>query len=249
MIIVSEPLALVTCYDYAFAKALDGVPDYFLVGDSVGMVVYGDLDTKHVSLETMLLHTQAVCRGAKITPVIADMPIHSYDSVEEAEQNAKKFKDVGAYAVKMEGATPATLKAVSKVWRTMPVMGHVGLTPQWLEKYEVQGRDPQAAESILKDARALEKAGCDWIVLECIPTGLAKKITESLEIPTIGIGAGPHCSGQVLVLPDLLGLYTDLDAKFVKRFADLKGQSRSAVESFVRDVRKKKFPEEKHGFR
>ncbi len=244
-----KSIVMVTCYDYSFARALDGAVDYFLVGDSAAMVVYGDKDTKSISLETMLSHVKAVCRGSEKTRVIADMPIHSYDSAHDALQNALKFKDSGAYAVKMEGTAPSTLEAVMAVSAKMPVLGHVGLTPQWLDEYKLQGKEPAAAQRIFEEALALQNAGCFAVVLECVPSSLAQKITSALKIPTIGIGAGPHCGGQVLVLYDLLGLYGDIQPKFVKRYAEIGKTARETVEKYAEEVKNGKFPDEQHSFK
>jgi len=245
----AKPLTMVTCYDYSFAKALDGICDYYLVGDSAGMVVYGDADTKAMDIATIARHVQAVCRGASKTKVIADLPIHSYDSAEQAVKSAAVMKKAGAYAVKLEGASPSTLEAIKAIRVDLLVMGHVGLTPQLLAEFKVQGRDEQSAQRILEEALALQNAGCFSVVLECIPASLAQKISQVLRIPTVGIGAGPHCDGQVLVLYDLLGLYGDLQPKFVKRYADLKAFARDAVQKYAEEVRDGKFPEEKHSFK
>ncbi|MDP2717871.1 MAG: 3-methyl-2-oxobutanoate hydroxymethyltransferase [Candidatus Micrarchaeota archaeon] len=242
-------IAMVTCYDYAFAKALDGVCDYYLVGDSAGMVVYGDEDTKSMDMPTLLRHVRAVCRGAGKTKVVADLPIGSYADIPLAQNNAAAFRKAGAFAVKLEGASDATLRAVRAIRADMPVMGHVGLTPQLLDDYKVQGKDEKSAQRILEEALALQNGGCFAIVLECIPAALAQKITSLLRIPTIGIGAGPHCGGQVLVLYDLLGLYPDLKAKFVKPYADLAVEAKKAVSEYVQEVKSGAFPEEKHSFK
>ncbi|MBI2445089.1 3-methyl-2-oxobutanoate hydroxymethyltransferase [Candidatus Micrarchaeota archaeon] len=247
--LASGSLSMVTCYDYSFAKALDGICDYYLVGDSVGMVVYGDFDTKSMDLPTLERHVRAVCRGAKQTHVVADMPIHSYDSSEDAAKAAALFKAAGAHSVKVEGASATTLEAIKAIRAVLPVMGHVGLTPQLLDAYKVQGRDEQSALRILEEALALQNAGCFAVVLECIPAALAQKITQVLRIPTIGIGAGPHCTGQVLVLYDLLGLYGDLQPKFVKRYADLGQAARDALQKYVQEVRERTFPDDGHSFK
>lgn len=245
----SGSLSMVTCYDYSFAKTLDGICDYYLVGDSAGMVIYGDADTKSMDLPTLERHVRAVSRGAKKTRVVADMPIHSYDSPEKAAKAAARFKAAGAHSVKLEGASVATLQAIKAIRVDLPVMGHVGLTPQLLEEFKVQGRDEKNAQRILEEALALQNAGCFAVVLECIPASLAQKITQVLRIPTIGIGAGPHCTGQVLVLYDLLGLYGDLQPKFVKRYADLGSEARSALKKYVDEVKSGRFPDELHSFK
>lgn len=242
-------ISMVTCYDYSFAKALDGVVNLFLVGDSVGMVVYGEKDTKHVSLDTMVRHTRAVCRGAKKTNVVADMPIHSYDTPAQALESARTLRDAGAFAVKLEGATQQTLAAAAAISNEMNVMGHVGLTPQWVEENKVQGKTKESAQRIVEEAYALQNAGCFALVLECVPETLARQITQTLRIPTIGIGAGRYCGGQVLVLYDVLGLYGDLSPKFAKRYADLAEEAKKAVRQFVQEIEESKFPEEKHVFK
>jgi len=220
-----------------------------LVGDSAAMVVYGDADTKSIDLPTLERHVRAVARGAKATQVVADLPIHSYDTPDAARAAALRFKKAGAHAVKLEGASKATLAAVESIRHDVPVMGHVGLTPQWAEQNKVQGKTHAEAERILDEACALQNAGCFAIVLECVPASLAQKITQVLRIPTIGIGAGPHCSGQVLVLYDLLGLYGDLQPKFVKQYADVRAVARLALTQYVKEVREKTFPDEKHSFK
>lgn len=242
-------ISMITCYDYSFAKALDGLVNLFLVGDSVGMVVYGEKDTKAVTLDTMVHHTQAVCRGAKKTNVVSDLPIHSYDTPAQALKSARKLQEAGAFAVKLEGATQDTLAAVAAISNEMNVMGHVGLTPQWLEENKVQGKSQQSAQRILEEAFALQNAGCFAIVLECMPENLAQKITQTLRIPTIGIGAGRYCGGQVLVLYDMLGLYGDFSPKFVKQYADLSEAAREAVRKFTKEIGDGTFPEEKHVFK
>ncbi|HLD75874.1 MAG TPA: 3-methyl-2-oxobutanoate hydroxymethyltransferase, partial [Candidatus Norongarragalinales archaeon] len=199
--------------------------------------------------DTMLRHTEAVFRGSKTTKVIADMPIHSYDNPNEALENAKRFRKAGAWAVKLEGAASTTLQSVVAISSEMPVMGHVGLTPQWLEENKVQGNNAESAQKILEQTLALQNAGCFAIVLECVPESLAQKITSVLRVPTIGIGAGRHCKGQVLVLYDLLGLYGDFEPKFAKRFGRLDEDAKKAVGAFVREVQEGKFPEEKHVFK
>lgn len=242
-------ISMVTCYDYSFAKALDGICDYYLVGDSAAMVIYGDSDTKSMDLPTLERHVRAVCRGAKQTQVVADLPIHSYDTPDSARLAAVRFKKAGAHAVKLEGASKATLNAVEAIRHEVPVMGHVGLTPQWAEKNKLQGKTAAEAERILDEACALQNAGCFAIVLECIPASLAQKITQILRIPTIGIGAGPHCGGQVLVLYDLVGLYGDLQPKFVKQYADVRTVARLALKQYAKEVQDKTFPDEKHSFK
>ncbi|MBI2137397.1 3-methyl-2-oxobutanoate hydroxymethyltransferase, partial [Candidatus Woesearchaeota archaeon] len=190
--------------------------DLVLVGDSVGNVLLGHKNTLPVTMSDMLHHTSAVCRAGLFVPVIGDMPNGSYSTPQTALRNAKKFLAAGAGALKVEGAV---IKVVKKlVQNSVPVMGHVGLTPQTILDWKVQGKDEQGAKKILQDAIALDEAGCFSIVIESVPAGLAKKITESVKAPTIGIGAGPHCDGQVLVINDLLGFNAgDFKPRFVKQ--------------------------------
>ncbi|RJS79075.1 3-methyl-2-oxobutanoate hydroxymethyltransferase, partial [Candidatus Bathyarchaeota archaeon] len=200
-----EKIVMLTAYDYQMAKILDetGI-DLILVGDSLGMVVKGEKDTKNVTMEEMIYHTKAVARGAKKTPIIGDMPIKSCDTVEKALKNARKFLDAGAQGVKVEGNRPNVVKALINAG--IPVMGHVGMLPQFSETYRVKGKKPEEAERIFNDALNLDKLGVFSIVIECVPESLGKRITESVKAPTIGIGAGKHCDGQVLVINDLLGM-------------------------------------------
>ncbi len=241
-------IALLTCYDYSFARALDSAGvDGLLVGDSLGMVLYGDADTKSVSLQEMLRHVRAVSRGAKNTLVIADMPVGTYADSTTALANASKFLQAGAQAVKLEG--PCIEEARALAAAGIPVMGHLGLLPQTAIENKVRGRLAGDAEKILREAKALGDAGVFAIVLECIPAALAKEITESISAPTIGIGAGPHCNGQVLVLYDLLGLYPGIAPKFVKKYVDLREQTIKAVQDYKSEVETGVFPDEAHSYR
>ncbi len=242
-----KKIVMLTAYDCQMAKLLDetGI-DLILVGDSLGMVVLGLKDTKNVSMGQMLHHTGAVASSVKNTPVIADMPAHSCDTVDTALHNAKLLLGAGADAVKIEGNKQEAIKALLE--ERIPVMGHLGLLPQTAEQYCVQGRDKGKAEEIFQDAVALANLGVFAIVLECVPTALAKRITDSIAVPTVGIGAGMHCSGQVLVINDLLGLDPGFKPKFVKRYAELAEEIKGAVSKFKQDVLNERFPDKEHSF-
>ncbi|MGH7809078.1 MAG: 3-methyl-2-oxobutanoate hydroxymethyltransferase [Candidatus Binatia bacterium] len=250
-----EKITCLTSYDYATARILDeaGV-EMLLVGDSLGCVVQGNSNTLAVTMEEMIYHTRAVARGRKRALVIGDMPFMSYQlNQEQALQNAGRFlKEAGAEAVKLEGGVTMleTIRAI--VNAGIPVMGHVGLTPQSVHQfggYKVQGRDANRRAMVLRDALAVEEGGAFAVVLEGIPLDLAREITERLAIPTIGIGAGVHCDGQVLVIHDMLGLFEDFTPKFVKRYADVKSAVSGAVQDFIGDVKGQKFPAEEHSFK
>jgi 3-methyl-2-oxobutanoate hydroxymethyltransferase len=250
-----QKITCLTAYDYSFARILDqaGV-DILLVGDSVGCVIQGHENTLPVTLDEMIYHTRAVVRGRKRALVVGDMPFLSFQvNKEQAVQNAGRFlQEAGAEAVKLEGgvAMRDTIEAIVRVG--IPVMGHVGLTPQSVHRfggYKIQGKEKDRRQKIVSDALAVEAAGGFAIVLEGMPSDLAKEITEKLSIPTIGIGAGAHCDGQVLVIHDMLGLFDDFTPKFVKRYADVKGTMTAAVQNFIADVREQKFPGEEHSFR
>ncbi len=243
-----ESIPMLTAYDAATARLLDeaGIP-LLLVGDSLGMVVLGYADTTAVTMEEMLHHVKAVVRGSRRALVVADMPFMSYHvSVERAMDNAARFiQEAGAQAVKLEGGEAVAETIRRLVAAGIPVMGHVGLTPQQvlnLGGFKVQGRSLEAAEQIVKDAVAVEAAGAFAVVLECIPAELARLITEALEIPTIGIGAGPDCDGQVQVIHDLLGWIPDFTPRHARRYADLDETIKSAAGRYAEDVRAKRFP-------
>jgi 3-methyl-2-oxobutanoate hydroxymethyltransferase len=248
-----ERITMLTAYDYLTAKILDecGV-EILLVGDSLGMVVLGYENTLPVSFEDVLYHTKAVARGAKRAMVVADMPFLTYQvSREEALRNAGRYlKEGGAQGVKMEGGVEMA-EMIEKVVKTgIPVMGHIGLTPQSVHQlggFKVQGSDLEKAKKLIEDAKALNEAGVFSIVLECVPFQLAQKITEIVSVPTIGIGAGPHCDGQVLVIHDLLG-FSDRVPKFVKKYASFKGEMEKAVENYVAEVKEGKFPQREHSY-
>jgi 3-methyl-2-oxobutanoate hydroxymethyltransferase len=250
-----EKITCLTAYDYSFARILDeaGV-DMLLVGDSVGCVVQGNHNTLAVTMDEMIYHTRAVVRGRKRALVIGDMPFLSYQaSKEQALQNAGRFlKEAGAEAVKLEGGVAVKETIAATVNAGIPVMGHIGLTPQSVHQfggYKIQGRDKTRREIVLRDAVAVEEAGAFAVVLEGMPLDLAEEITKRLTIPTIGIGAGVHCDGQVLVIHDMLGLFDDFTPKFVKRYADLKKTMTGAIKDFIGEVREQKFPMEEHSFK
>jgi len=249
-----EKITMLTAYDYPLAKILDqaGI-DIILVGDSLGNVVLGHPNTLAVTMEEMIHHTKAVARACSQALLIADMPFMSYQiSIGEAVRNAGRFlKEAGAEGVKLEGGVVVREKIKAIVECGIPVMGHVGLTPQSVHAfggYKVQGKGEEAARRVLLDAQAVEEAGAFCLVLEGIPQQLAKQITETLSIPTIGIGAGPHCDGQVLVTHDLLGLYQEFVPKFVKKYVDLYQIILQAIHSFKEEVEKGLFPNEQHSF-
>ncbi len=247
-----QRIVVLTCYDALFARLLDeGGVDILLVGDSVNQVLAGAETTLSATLDQMIYHTKIVRRGAERALVVCDLPFLSYQvSPQDAIRNAGRvMQETGCHAVKLEGGQPmaATVRALVDVG--IPVMGHLGLTPQSVHAlggYRVQGRDDTTAERIKGDAKALEDAGAFSIVLELIPAPLASQITKSLTIPTIGIGAGPACDGQVLVLHDMLGLNERFAAKFVKRYAALAADVREAVQLYAAEVREGRYPGPEH---
>jgi len=249
-----EKIAVLTAYDYSFARlmSLAGI-DMILVGDSVGSVVSGYDNTLPVTMEEMIYHTRAVVRGAGEALVVADMPFLSYQvDLRDARLNAGRLiKEGGAQAVKLEGGAnvAATIRAI--VDMDIPVIGHIGLTPQSVHRmggFRVQGKQEEQALQLLADARTVQEAGAFALVLEGIPAPLARRITDSLSIPTIGIGAGVHCDGQVLVIHDILGLYEKYSPKFVKKFADVSGLVRGGIEDYIREVKEGVFPDDEHSF-
>ncbi len=250
-----QKICMVTAYDATFARVLDEAgADMLLVGDSLGMVVQGNDSTLPVTMDQMVYHSKAVSRGAKRAHVVGDLPFMSYqNSVEEAVRNAGRLvSEGGVGSVKLEGGGEFA-EVVSRIVRaSIPVVGHIGLTPQSVHKmggYVVQGRDEDTARKLLDDAVALEQAGAYALVLEGVPLELAKAITARLEIPTIGIGAGKHCDGQVLVCYDLFGMNPDFKPKFVKRYANLFESMNGAAQAFFSEVREGAFPDEDHSFR
>jgi 3-methyl-2-oxobutanoate hydroxymethyltransferase len=249
-----EKLAMLTAYDYSTAKIVDeaGIP-LILVGDSLGMVVLGYESTIPVTMEEMLHHTKAVVRGAKQAMVIGDMPFMSYHiSADDALRNAARFiQEGGAQAIKLEGGVTVMEKVARIVGCGIPVMGHIGLTPQSIHQFggfKVQGKTPEAAAKVLEDAVALEEAGAFAIVLETIPAQLAQIITAKLSIPTIGIGAGIHCDGQVQVINDILGSYTEFVPKHAKQYAKLTDIISKAVTQYHNEVKAGTFPTEKQSY-
>lgn len=249
-----QPITMLTAYDYPLARLVDEVGiDAILVGDSLGNVVLGYESTIPVTMDDMVHHVKAVTRGVKRAMVIADMPFLSYHvSKKEAVRNAGRLlQEAGARAVKLEGGQEVAeiIKAITDAG--IPVMGHLGLTPQSIYQmggYKVQGRDEKAARKLLADARAVEDAGAFSLVLECVPTPLAKLVTERLAIATIGIGAGPHCDGQVLVTHDLIGLVGGFSPKFAKRYINVREDIRKALQTFKREVEEGVFPAGEHQF-
>lgn len=249
-----EKIPMLTAYDYVTAKMVDeaGMP-LILVGDSLGMVMLGYDSTIQVSMEEMLHHTKAVVRGAKKALIIGDMPFMTYQvSISEALHNAGRFvQEGGAQAVKLEGGETVAETVRRIVDCGIPVMGHLGLTPQsvyQLGGYKVQGKTPELAEKLLKDACILEEAGAFAVVLECVPAPLARLITQRVNIPTIGIGAGPDCDGQVQVVSDILGLFTDFVPKHAKQYAKLAGEIKAAVSDYITEVKSVSFPTEKQSY-
>ena len=248
-------IGMLTAYDYPSARVADAAgADILLVGDSLGMVVLGYPDTLSVTVEDMLHHTRAAVRGAKCALIVGDMPYLSYHvSIEESVRNAGRFIQAGAHAVKVEGAKASRIRTIEAILDAeIPVMGQIGLTPQSVNAlggFKLQGKNADDAKRLIDEAVRLERAGCFSIVLECVPSELAAMITEQLAIPTIGIGAGPSCDGQVLVFHDVLGIYDGHTAKFVRQYAHLAQDMQKALEAYLADVRARSFPdEEKESF-
>lgn len=250
----SEKIAMLTAYDYSSAKLLDSAGVHvILVGDSLGMVMLGYDSTLPVTLDDMIHHTRAVVRGTRRAHVVLDMPFMTYQtSPEDALRNAgRALQESGADSVKLEGGVVMAETVARLVQVGIPVMGHIGLTPQSINQlggYKVQGKTPAAAVRLVNDAVALEQAGAYAIVLECLPAPLSKLITERLSIPTIGIGAGPDCDGQVQVFHDFLGLYPDFTPKHAKRFASLGDQIVEATRNYIAEVQQGVFPTEKESY-
>jgi len=251
----NEKLSMVTSYDYSMAKLVDeaGI-DGILVGDSLGMVTLGYENTISVTIDDMIHHTKAVSRGAKNALIVADMPFLSYHiSIEESIKNAGRLiKEGNAHCVKLEGGIEIIDKVEAIIKAQIPVMGHIGLTPQSINMFggfKVQGKTINQIKKLIDDAKALEEAGVFAIVLECIPEKIAKIITECVSIPTIGIGAGKYCDGQILVVNDMLGMYSDFTPKFVKQYKNLKEDINEAINDYITDVKKGDFPEKKHSFK
>ncbi len=248
-----KKLIVVTAYDALFTRIIeDAGIEAVLVGDSLGVVVQGKPNTLSVTMDEMLYHTKLVAGAAEHALVIGDMPFMSYQaSVEEAVRNAGRFLQAGAAAVKIEGGSVMVDRVEAMTRIGIPVMGHLGMTPQSVHRYggyKVQGKGKDQAQELLEDAKAIEEAGAFAIVLEAIPAALAKTITDTLTIPTIGIGAGPHCDGQVLVLYDLLGLFDDFVPKFVKPYAHLKADALQALRCYKEEVEQGKFPSDSESY-
>jgi len=245
-----EKISMLTAYDYTMGGIVDSAGiDVILVGDSASNVMAGHDTTVPMTMDHMIYHTSCVVRAVDRALVIADLPFMTYQvTAKEALINAgRMMKEAGAHAVKLEGGNSIANTVKKIVNAGIPVMGHLGLTPQSIYKfgtYKVRAKEEEEAEQLLKDALELEKAGVFSIVLEKIPSGLAKKVTESLSVPTIGIGAGPHCDGQVLVLHDMLGLNKDFSPRFLRRYADLHESMTGAVQHYISDVKEGSFPNE-----
>jgi 3-methyl-2-oxobutanoate hydroxymethyltransferase len=248
-----KKLIVVTAYDALFTRLVEqaGI-EVILVGDSLGVVVQGKPNTLSVTMDDMLYHSRLVAGAARRALVISDMPFMSYQaSKDEAVRNAGRFLQAGATAVKLEGGVVMADRVRAMTSIGIPVMGHLGMTPQSVHAlggYKVQGKVKDQAAMLLEDAKALEAAGAFAIVLEAMPTGLAKKITDTVSIPTIGIGAGPHCDGQVLVLYDLLGLFDEFIPKFVKPYAHLKEDALQALRRYKEEVEQGKFPSDSESY-
>lgn len=250
-----DKITMLTAYDYSTAKLIDeaGI-NSILVGDSLGMVMLGYEDTLSVTMDDMVHHTRAVTRGAKNALVVADMPFMSYQtSVYDAVVNAGRLiKEGGAQAVKLEGgaAVAEQIRAITDAG--IPVMGHLGMTPQSVNAFggfKVQGKTEETARKIIEDAKTIEKAGAFSMVLECVPSRLAKLVTDAVSVPTIGIGAGADCDGQVLVYQDMLGMFPDFTPKFVRKFANVGEVMKTAFGEYIKEVKAGNFPSEEHTFK
>lgn len=244
----NKKITMLTAYDYSMAKILDNAGiDILLVGDSLSMVMLGNKNTLPVSMDEMVSFTKAVTKGTTNALVVADMPFLSYKvDLKDAVYNAGRLiKDGGAQAVKVEGGEYIAKTILAMIHADIPVMGHIGLTPQAIHQmggYKIQGKNPPSAEKLIEDAKLLEEIGIFALVLECIPYELAKEITEAIDIPTMGIGAGPYCDGQVSVIHDILGLYEEIRPKFVRKYANLTSVITKAVNKYTKDVQEGKFP-------
>ena len=249
-----EKIAMLTAYDYATAKLIDeaGIP-LILIGDSLGMVVLGYESTIPVTMDEMIHHTKAVVRGTTRALIVGDMPFMTYQvSVDDALRNAARFiQEGGAQTIKLEGGENMAETVKRVVSSGIPVMGHIGLTPQSIHQlggFKVMGKTPEAAVRLINDAKALDEAGVFAIVLECVPEPLSKLITKKVSVPTIGIGAGPGCDGQVQIVNDMLGSFTDFVPKHAKRYANLADIMHSAMTEYYNEVRAGTFPTDKHSF-
>ncbi|KRQ86741.1 3-methyl-2-oxobutanoate hydroxymethyltransferase [Caloramator mitchellensis] len=250
-----KKLTMLTAYDYSTAKLVDeaGI-DGILVGDSLGMVALGYENTLSVTVDDMVHHIKAVSRGAKNALIVGDMPFLSYHvSIEESIRNAGRLvQEGGCHAVKLEGGLDVLDKVKAIIKAQIPVMGHIGLTPQsvnMLGGFKVQGKSKEQIKRLIDDAKYLEDAGCFSIVLEAVPDEVARIITESVSIPTIGIGAGKYCDGQILVVNDMLGLFSDFTPKFVKRYRSLGEEIKAGIKEYIEDVQNEIFPDEVHSFK
>lgn len=249
-----DKITMLTAYDYSMAKLIDAAGvNSILVGDSLGMVMLGYKDTLSVTMEDMIHHTKAVSRGAENALVVADMPFMSYQtSVYDAVQNAGRLiKEGGAQAVKLEGGASVVPQIKAIVEASIPVVAHIGLTPQSVNAFggfRVQGKSEAEAQKLYDDARAVEAAGAFCVVLECVPAALAEFISSRLSIPTIGIGAGAGCDGQVLVYQDMLKMFSDFKPKFVKHFADIGQEMKNAFTAYIEEVKAGTFPAKEHCF-
>jgi len=249
-----QKIVCLTAYDAIMARIFDeALVDVLLVGDSLGNTIQGNETTLSVTLEETIYHTKAVCKGSSRAMVVADMPFMTYQvSPNEAFTNAGRImKETGCNAVKLEGGKQITEAIYKMTTFGIPVMGHLGLTPQSINQYgsyRARGTSPEEAEQIYQDAIALEEAGIFSLVLEKIPASLGKKITEKLKIPTIGIGAGPYCDGQILVYTDMLGLTIDFNPRFVRRYANLNELIKESVINYGNDIRERKFPSDKESY-
>jgi 3-methyl-2-oxobutanoate hydroxymethyltransferase len=250
----AEKIAVLTAYDFFTARMLDGIGiDSILVGDSVNMVFYGSPTTLSINMDQMIYHTKAVSSAVKRALVIADMPFLSYQTnPSDAIGNAGRFlKEGGAQAVKIEGGVEMAETIKKIIEAGIPVMGHIGLTPQSIHKlggFTVRGKTEQDRKYLVESARILEGVGCFSLLLESVPKGLAESISKSLKIPTIGIGAGAGCDGQVLVINDILGLFEDFKPKFVRRYAELGKEMKKACQNYINDVKSGKFPSEEESY-
>ena len=251
----NERISMLTAYDYSSAKLIDeaGI-DAILIGDSLGMVSLGYEDTLSVTMEDMIHHTKAVARATKNALVVADLPFMSYQtSVYDAVYNAGRLiKEGRAHAVKLEGGIEMCDRIEVIVKSSIPVMAHIGLTPQSVNAlggFKVQGKDEKAAKALIEAAKAVEKAGAFAVVLECVPAKLAEIVTKELNIPTIGIGAGAQCDGQVLVYQDMIGMFSGFSPKFVKKYANIGDMMKEAFEEYNKEVKNGSFPSQEHTFK
>ncbi|MDP3765815.1 MAG: 3-methyl-2-oxobutanoate hydroxymethyltransferase [Nanoarchaeota archaeon] len=240
-----QKIVMLTAYDFPTAKLMDGIVDIILIGDSMGMVVLGYENTTKVTIQDITRATGAVSRGAKNSLIVGDLPARTYDNEKDALKNANMLLKAGAHAVKIENKPDIAEFLVNN---GIEIMGHIGLTPQTIANFKVQGKDQESAKRFVELAKACDKAGCFSIVLECIPIGLAKTITESVSMPTIGIGAGVHCDGQVLVTHDILGLFEIFKPKFVKRYAEIGKEMKKVFGQYSKEVREGKFPTDEFSF-